>query len=190
METPASLLERLRQPDDQDAWNQLVQLYAPLLYHWAARLGLREADAADLVQDVFTVLVRKLPQFQYDHQLSFRGWLRTIIQNRWRDWQRRRAAAPAEVGDAPLPHLAAEDTIDAFTEAEYHSHLAVRALQLMQAEFQPATWKACWEQVVAGRPSAEVAAELGMTLNAVYLARSRVLARLRQAMKGLLDCVN
>jgi RNA polymerase sigma-70 factor (ECF subfamily) len=186
METPASLLERLRQPEDQEAWSQLVRLYTPLLYHWAFRLGLRGEDAADLVQEVFTVLVRKLPEFEYDQRKSFRAWLRTIIQNRWRDLRRRRAAGPVEMGDAALPHLADDDDVDAFTEAEYRRHLAVRALQLMQAEFQPATWKACWEQVVEDRPAAEVAAELGMTVNAAYLARSRVLARLRQAMIGLL----
>jgi RNA polymerase sigma-70 factor (ECF subfamily) len=187
METPASLLERLRQPDDQEAWSQLVRLYAPLLHHWSRRLGLGEADAADLVQEVFAVLVRKLPEFRYDRQGSFRGWLRTIIHNRWRDLQRHRAAGPREVGDGALPHVEGPDNADEFTESEYRQHLAVRALQLMQSEFPHATWKACWEQVVEGRPASEVASELGMTVNSAYLARSRVLARLRQAMHGLLD---
>jgi RNA polymerase sigma-70 factor (ECF subfamily) len=75
----------------------------------------------------------------------------------------------------------------AFEEAEYRQHLARRALELMQAEFPPATWKACWEVVVAGRPAAEVAAELAISIDSVYAAKSRVLRRLRQELAGLLD---
>ena len=72
-------------------------------------------------------------------------------------------------------------------EEEYRRYLVRRALGLMQAEFEPATWKACWEFVVHDRPAAEVAAELGLSVNAVYLAKSRVLRRLRAELRGLLD---
>lgn len=181
--TSVSLLERLRQPGAEEAWNRLVELYTPLLYYWAGRLGLQAEDAADLVQEVFTVLVQKLPEFTYDPHKSFRGWLRTIALNKWRDRGRRRAPRPA--GQAALEQLAADE--EAFWEAEYRQHLVGRALELMQAEFQPTTWKACWETVVYGRPAAEVARELGLTVDAVYAARSRVLRRLRQQLAGLLD---
>src|SRR5205823_5013820 len=83
--TPASLLERLQRADEQTAWVRFVELYTPVLFAWARRLGLQAQDAADLVQEVFTVLVRKLPEFRYDRQKSFRGWLRTITLNKWRD---------------------------------------------------------------------------------------------------------
>src|SRR5437588_831842 len=96
--TSGSLLERLRQPADQEPWTRLVKLYTPLLFFWARRLGLHDADAADLVQDVFTTLVQKLPGFQYDQNKGFRNWLRTVTLNKWRDRQRRHAVAPVEAG--------------------------------------------------------------------------------------------
>lgn len=79
------------------------------------------------------------------------------------------------------------DPLTELAEAEYRCHLVHRALELMQAEFQTVTWKACWECVVRDRTAAEVAAELGITVNAVYLAKSRVLRRLREELQGLLD---
>src|SRR5690348_13054594 len=93
--TPVSLLERVRLPGEQQAWGRFVEIYTPLLYYWSRRMGLQESDAADLVQEVFAILVTKLPQFVYDRNKSFRGWLRTILQNKWRDKQRRLAAEPA-----------------------------------------------------------------------------------------------
>src|SRR6516225_8631890 len=97
--TSASLLERLRLPTDQAAWERFVQLYTPLLYYWARHLGLQPNAAADLVQDVLTALVQKLPEFVYDRDKSFRNWLRTLTLNRWRNNRRRRAVP---VLDAPV----------------------------------------------------------------------------------------
>ncbi len=186
-QTPASLLERLRQPADEAAWGRFVELYTPLLFHWARRLGLQQADAADLVQDVFATVVREMPGFTYRPGLRFRGWLWTVTVNRWRADRRRAAARPREVGGAGADRQALPDGAGAVEEAEYRQYLVGRALQLMQAEFQPNTWRACWEYVVGGRPAAEVAAELGISTNAVHLAKSRVLRRLRQELEGLLD---
>jgi RNA polymerase sigma-70 factor (ECF subfamily) len=87
--TPASLLERLRQPGDGAAWDWFARLYTPLLF-WARRTGLQETDDADLVQEVFALLVRKLPEFRYEPGGSFRGWLRTVLVNKWRELNRRR----------------------------------------------------------------------------------------------------
>jgi RNA polymerase sigma-70 factor (ECF subfamily) len=185
--TPPSLLERLRKPGEETAWDHFVALYTPLLYRWARGLGLQEADAGDLVQDVLVVLVRKLPEFRYDPGKSFRAWLHTIALNSWRDRQRRRAGRPRETAaedwDLPL----APDNAEVFAETEYRSYLVRRALELMRAEIRPTTWKACWEHVVSGKTAAEVAAELGLTPGAVYVARSRVLARLREELQDLLD---
>jgi RNA polymerase sigma-70 factor, ECF subfamily len=175
--TPPSLLQQLRSPDDQRAWCCFVDLYTPLLFYWARRVGLQESDAADLVQEVFTLLIRKLPEFTYDQNKGFRNWLRTVLMNKWREIERRQLSAPA---GGEMPERTVGDDIAVLAEEEFQRHLAVRALELMQAEFQPATWKACWEHAAVGRPAAEVAAELGMSVNAVYLATSRVLRRLRQ----------
>jgi RNA polymerase sigma-70 factor (ECF subfamily) len=183
--TPVSLLERLRQPHDAVAWSRFVRLYTPLLHEWACRTGLQEADAADLLQDVFTVLVRELPAFQYRAGGSFRGWLRTILLNRWRELRRRRQptlvtserlAAVPDVDDPPPPD-----------EVEEQRHLLRGALVQLRPEFEAATWEAFRETMLHGRSAAEVAAQLGLTPNAVYIARSRVLKRLRQELVGLLE---
>lgn len=185
MDTSASLLQRLREPQSQQAWTRFVQLYTPLLFHWARRLGLQETDAADLVQDVLTLLVRKLPEFTYDGNKSFRAWLRTVTHNCWRN-RCRRVQLPHEANAPDVEELPARAEHDLLSETEYRQWLVGRALELMQREFQPSTWKACWECVVSGRPAAEVAAELGISIGAVYMAKSRVLSRLRQELADLL----
>jgi RNA polymerase sigma-70 factor (ECF subfamily) len=185
--TSATLLERLRQPAPHAAWDRFVKLYTPLLLAWARRLGLQEADADDLVQDVVATLLRKLPEFRYDRHRSFRAWLRTVTVNKWRQTQRRRAASPRMAGNVDLAEVADKGLADTFWETEYRQHLVSRALQLMQADFEPTTWKACWEFVVSDKPAAQVAAELGTTVAVVYSAKSRVLHRLRQELDGLLD---
>src|SRR5438874_1167415 len=83
--TPASLLERLRQPFEPEAWARFVSLYTPLIFSWARRVGLQEQDAADLVQEVFVTLLQVLPTFTYDRHRSFRRWLRTVTLNKWRN---------------------------------------------------------------------------------------------------------
>ena len=183
--TPASLLLRLRAPGDASAWRRFVELYTPLLYSWASRLGLKAEDAADLVQDVLAVLVQRLPSFENDPSRQFRGFLRTVIENRWRDLMRRRAARPLRTGEN-LDALAAPDGID-LAEEEYRRLVMDRAVRVMQADFEPNTWRAFWAVVVDGRPPAEVAVELGLSVDGVYQARSRVLRRLRQELAGLME---
>jgi RNA polymerase sigma-70 factor (ECF subfamily) len=155
----------------------------PLLLSWARRLGLQDADAADLVQDVFVTLVKKLPEFQYDGQRSFRNWLYTVLLNRWRDLCRRPGLLTAPEG--ALAEIPGPDAVP-MEEAEYRQVLVAHALEIMKCEFSATTWKACWEHVVNGRPAAVVAAELGIGAGSVYVAKSRVLTRLRQELKGLL----
>jgi RNA polymerase sigma-70 factor (ECF subfamily) len=180
------LLDQLRQTPAQETWSRFVRLYTPLLFYWARKLGMREADAADLVQDVFTTLVQKLPSFAYDQQKGFRNWLRTVLLNKWRNSLRRGANAPA-TGPEGLSNVADPQDPNEVIEAEYRQHLLSHALDLMRSEFPLKTWKACWEHVVVGRPAAEVAAELGIVVGAVYVAKSRVLSRVRQELRGLLD---
>lgn len=184
--TPTSLLERLRKPFDPEAWSRFVALYTPLIYSWARGAQLQEEDAQDLVQEVFVTLLRVLPGFSYDREQSFRGWLRTVTMNTWRN-VRKRAANRRLGGGVEADQLPGWDELEAAWEAEYQQYVVVRALSVMRADFQEATWKACWEVVVSGRPAAEVAAELGMTVGAVYAAKVRVINRLREELRGLLD---
>jgi RNA polymerase sigma-70 factor (ECF subfamily) len=185
--TSLSLLQRLRQPGRTDAWERFARLYTPLLLAWARRprYGLQPADAEDLVQDILTDLIRKLPQFHYDPQRGFRRWLRGVFHNKWVDYCRRAGRLPPGVAEGLSDVEGPADTDPA--EVEEQQLLLRRALELMQEEFEPTTWQACWQRVAEGRPAAQVAAALGITENAVHLAKSRVLRRLREEMTGLID---
>lgn len=185
--TPASLLERVRRPSDQDAWSRFVELYTPLIFYWARKCGLQPEDSADLTQDVFATLVQKLPEFNYDQHRSFRSWLRAVTLNHWRDRLKRIATRPLPGAEANLATLAIEDRVSVLEEDEYRKHLVTRALAVMKADFQPASWQAFWELGVLGRNAGEVATELGLSPAAVYAAKARVLNRLRQELAGLLE---
>jgi RNA polymerase sigma-70 factor (ECF subfamily) len=185
--TPVSLLERVCKHGDQEAWGRFVRLYSPLIFNWGRRCGLQAADAADLTQDVFTTLFRKLPEFTYERHKSFRAWLRTVTLNHWRDRRRRTATRPLPGNDEPLAGLETADEVQALAEDDYRRHPVSRALQIMRADFETATWQAFWRHAVLGESAADVAAQLDSTVVAVYSARSRVLNRLRQELHGLLD---
>lgn len=186
-ETPASLLERLRSPLNQEAWRRFVALYTPLLLHWSRRVGLPPDGAADLVQDVLLLLVRKLPDFRYQPGKRFRAWLWTVLLNKYRE-NRRRADPLAQTADlaAACDHAAVDDVAE-ISEAEYRQYILRQAMQIMQREFQPMTWQACWASLMEGKSAEIVAAELGMTAGAVRAAKFRVLSRLRSELKGLID---
>jgi RNA polymerase sigma-70 factor (ECF subfamily) len=162
--TSFSLLQRLGRVDDHHAWRRFVDLYSPLIFYWGRSRGLSDANR------------------------RFRSWLRTIAVNRATDILRRnrmRAAEPLD--DAKTIRGSLESPADLFAEQEYRGLLARRALELMKAEFAERDWRACWRQVVEGQKAAEVARELGITLNMAFLAKSRVLARLRTELAGLFD---
>jgi RNA polymerase sigma-70 factor, ECF subfamily len=185
--TSIGLLDKLRDQAASQSWVRFVELYTPLLHYWASRLpGMQEADVSDLVQDVFLVLLEKLPNFNYDPSQTFRGWLRTLLLNRWRD--RNRNQEPHRSMPAGcLEDLAGPDQAEEIVAAEYRQFLVGRALQLMQRDFEPTTWEACWQCVALGRLPSEVAHDLGVAVATVYVAKSRVLRRLRQELDGLLD---
>jgi RNA polymerase sigma-70 factor (ECF subfamily) len=187
MKTPVTLLERLRRPGEQEAWRRFAALYTPLIYYWARRAGLQQSDAADLAQDVFLHLLEKLPHFSYDPSRRFRAWLHTVTLNRLRDRARRRGERTIAFGEEGLDQVVVDEGTDALNEREYQSFLIKRALEVMRTDFQETTWKACWLHAVEGRPAAKVAAELGLTEGAVYAARFRVLARLREELRGLME---
>ena len=182
--TSASLLLRLRQPNETEAWARFVRLYSPMLYTWARHLGLQDADAVDLVQDVFTILVQKLPEFNYDDHKRFRGWLWTVTRNRWR----RKYGRPALPLDRhkSLDELAGKDD-DALEEAEFRRDMLKQLLPAQEKHFQPTTWRAFWEYVVEGKPASEIAASLGVTEKAIYMAKIRVLARLHRELAYLIE---
>jgi RNA polymerase sigma-70 factor (ECF subfamily) len=182
--TSLSLLQRLRGAAHPRDWQRFVQCYTPLLFRWARRAGAQEADAADLVQEVLTLLFRKLPTFDYDRTQSFRAWLRTVLLNKWRDACRRRNARPDRAEAGALEVAARDEDEEA---REDRQQLVARALEVIRADFQPNTWRAFWEVFTSGRDAAAVAADLGVRVEVVYSAKCRVLRRLRQELTGLLD---
>ncbi len=185
--TSASLLEQLRQPSAQEAWSRFVKLYTPLLYHWVAKTGFRPQEADDLVQEVFAALVQVLPHFQYNREKSFRGWLRTVAVNKWREQKRARLLAAVPLGDQAVVDLSVPDSVEQFWEKEYRYQLVQQALHLMHNLFPENTWRACWDIVVEGKTAAQVAAEQGTTVAAAHAARFRVLKRLQQELQGMMD---
>lgn len=184
--TSASLLMRLKSTDNSRAWSRFVKLYTPLIYFWARNCGLQAHDASDLVQEVFALLLKKLPEFDYDKAKSFRGWLRTVTLNKWRDRYKVKALPVENCSQSALGQLVDDDPVNSFWEAEYQQQLVNRAIDLMKSEFSESTWKACQEYVIKGRPAADVANELNISIWTIYAAKSRLLNRLRQELDGLL----
>lgn len=184
--TPVSLLVRLKDPANEEAWNEFVDLYGPLVYGWMVRQGLPAADAADCVQETLVRLLRTLPTFEYDRKRSFRAWLKVVAVSALQDFYRRSGRLKAADALAATPSYV-EDPADEFHEHEYRRYLLHRVMELVRREFQPTTWAAFHEVVIAQKPAAEVAAELDLTVNAVYLARSRVLRKMRERLEDLWD---
>lgn len=185
MQTRASLLMRIRDPHDARAWSEFVQLYAPLLHSYAMKNRLQDADAADLAQDTLRLVLRAAPEFVYEPTRgSFRGWLFTIARNEIRKFVTRKASRQRGTGDSEVRDMLAEHPEDDPSEGEwdkeYQLHLFHWAARRVQAEYREATWQAFWRTVVGGEEIEAVARDLGQSLGAVYIARSRVTARIRQ----------
>ncbi len=167
---------------DQEAWRQIVRRYGPLVYRWSRRWPLQAADRADLFQEVFRSVAIGLDRFRRDRPGdSFRGWLWTVTRNRAADLLRQRQRCPDIPGGSwDLGEVTSPDSPSDASDACPRNTRVRQALRSIRSDFQERTWRAFWETVVEQRPAAEVAAEIGISPNAVYQARSRVLARLRQ----------
>ena len=143
--TSITLIRRLQQPADGRAWERFAELYTPLVYHWARRIGLDDPAASDVVQDVFTVLVEKMPTFEYDQTKSFRAWLCTLTRNKCRDVLRRHKPVASHGAVDELVETA--DAVNDLSEQEHRQMLARRALELMQTEFISVDRPPIWESL-------------------------------------------
>lgn len=190
--TSATLLARLRDARDADAWGRLNDLYSPLIRSWAARLGVRGSDAEDLTQDVLAVVVRRFPEFVHPERPgAFRGWLRAIAANCAREAWRAKKVAPRAPGGTDFGSYLArlEDPADDLSrewDRQHDVYVTRRLLERIKPDFEPKTWELFQQFVLGGQPADQVAAACGTTPNAVYIAKSRVLARLRDEAGGLL----
>jgi RNA polymerase sigma-70 factor (ECF subfamily) len=192
METSVSLLERLAVAPSDDDWRRLDDLYRPLLRAWMARAGVPASDVDDLMQDVLLVVIRKIGKFERRGQGAFRAWLRTILANYVRDYFRGRNYLPTATGDSDfvrrLDELESPDSaLSRLWDREHDEYVAAALIERVQGEFTPVTWQAFLRHVQEGEPAGQVAEALGLSLNSVLLAKSRVLKRLRQEAAGLVD---
>lgn len=191
--TSVTLLLRLRDLTDREAWNDFVERYTPRIYGWCRRFQLQDTDAADVTQDVLSKLVTAFRQQQYDPARgSFRAWLKTVVNNTVRDLFRtssHQAQATGETGlFANLASIQAPEALAALTselEAEAHRELLREAEHRVQLRVKPTTWQAYLQAAVTQRPAAEVAQELGLPIAEVYVAKSRVIKMLREEIAKL-----
>jgi RNA polymerase sigma-70 factor (ECF subfamily) len=190
--TRPSLLIRLRDRDDHPAWSQFVDVYRPLIHGFARRHGLQDADAADLAQEVLRAVAGAVPQLDYDPgRGSFRGWLFTVVRNKLRTFLDARRRQVPGTGDTGVEELLRQQPTPAdaqdLWEREYERRLFTWAAERVRATVREATWQAFWRTAVEGDRGQDVARDLGMTVAAVYLAKSRVMARLKEHVRQLQD---
>jgi RNA polymerase sigma factor (sigma-70 family) len=188
--TRASLLVRLRDPQDEAAWTEFVDLYAPLVYGYARKQGLQDADAADLSQEVLGAVAGSVGRLEYDPRRgAFRSWLFTIVRRKlanWRAAQKNRAQGSGDTGmhrlleQCPEPAALKEEW-----EAEWEQRLFSWACEQVRRDVSDVTWQAFWRTAIDGQPGKQVATALGVTVAAVYHARSRMLARLTELVRSL-----
>ena len=195
--TSASLLSRLQNYADsansetggsssqQQAWETFVGLYTPLIFHWARKVGLKQADAADLVQEVFAIVFRKLPDLKYDRQGSFRGWLRTVTMNKFRAQRRKKALPIINATDSVMDQLASTPEAESTWDLDYGRMLLQQAMETMECDFEPATWSAL-KSVMSQSSTVDQAAKAHeVSPWTIYSARSRLMRRLREQLDGL-----
>lgn len=185
----SSLLIRV-QLHDSAAWQRLVQLYEPVILKWARKAGLRDADAADVVQEVMRAVMRAIGNFCRDQPGdTFRGWLWTITRNKILDWRRgQEQQALATGGTAAFLQLHELPETPAESEAGTENFaIFCKALELLKLDFQPQTWTAFWRVAIENASPDEVAAELNISRNSVYVAKNRCLKRLREELANLVE---
>jgi RNA polymerase sigma-70 factor (ECF subfamily) len=188
--TRASLLVRIRNAQDQEAWRHFVRIYAPVVYGYARERGLQDADAADITQEVLRAVSAAAGQLNYDPKRgSFRGWLFTVAHHKVYDLlaqQRRQCRGTGGAGgQGLLDAQPARDEDKAIWDREYEQRLFHWAAEQVRDHFHDSTWQAFWLTAVEGKSGKEVAEHLGLTVAAVYLAKSRVMARLREQIQQL-----
>jgi RNA polymerase sigma-70 factor (ECF subfamily) len=189
--TRPSLIVRVRDHRDERAWAEFVEIYEPVVYRFARRRGIQDADARELAQNVFVAVASAIERWEPDEARGhFRGWLFTIARNLLVNLVTSRQRHPQGTGDTQtmallqeLPEPTSEDS-QLFDE-ERKRELLHRAAERIRGEFRDATWQAFWRTTVGGEPIPDVAEALRISVGAVYIARSRVMARLRRTVEQL-----
>jgi RNA polymerase sigma-70 factor (ECF subfamily) len=189
--TRASLLLRLRDSQDHEAWVEFVSLYEPVTYRLLRRFGLQDADAREVMQELFMAVSRSIDRWNPSKDRgSFRGWLRRASRNLVINWLKARERRALVTGDSNfqamldmMPDKTEPEAVE--FDKELRRALFQRAAEQVRAKVHPATWQAFWETGVVGASHVEAAKKLGMRVGAVRVAKCRVLARLQAAVAEL-----
>ena len=191
--TRISLIYRIRSADDVDAWSQFVEIYGPLVHRYGMRKGLQDADATDLVQDVLTEVCKSIQRFDYDPKVGrFRNWFFVIARRTLASRLRNRHRQVTGSGDTRTMNVLSEHPSEQETdrwEMEYQQYVFSWASNQVRNEFREKTWHAFWHTSVDGIAPSEVAQRLGMSIGAVYVAKNRVITRLREKIRFLDDSI-
>lgn len=192
--TSQSLLRRLQENDaDEDSWKRMVALYKPLILHWLRRSTAQQQDVDDLTQEILAMIVKEVSKFSHPgHTGAFRGWLKAIAVNRVRSFWRSRRTAPTAQGGTDFFQLAQQlddpvSEMSRFWDQEHDRYVLKGLLDIMESEFEPKTLEAFRRVTLKDEPAKAVATQLGMSVGAVYVAKSAVLRRLREEAAGLID---
>ncbi|MEM7806938.1 MAG: sigma-70 family RNA polymerase sigma factor [Planctomycetota bacterium] len=189
--TRLSLISRIGSPGDTQAWTEFVQLYGPLVYSIARRRGLQDADACDLVQDVMREVSRSVTRFEPDPELGrFRGWLGVIVRrmlSRFFERSRRQVVGTGGTTNHLVISVALGEEEEDAWDQEHRQHMFRWAAGRVHCEFTETTWRAFWLTAVDGVSAKRAAEECGLSVGAIYIAKSRVLNRLRQMLDQVDD---
>ena len=191
--TSLSLLARLQQEPDSENWNRLVDIYTPLVRVWLQKYDVQDSDADDLVQEVLLAVSKNLGEFEHGGRLgSFRAWIKAILVNRLRNFWRSRKRRPQAVGDSDIDARLAqlEDPMSKMSrlwDRDHDQYVLRQLLTVVEQQFSPTTWQAFRRVSLDGVAPRDVARDLGISINAVFIAKSRVLSKLRQESAGLVE---
>jgi RNA polymerase sigma-70 factor (ECF subfamily) len=187
--TRRSLLLQLRDARNAEAWEQFVEIYTPLIYGFCRQHGLQDADAADVSQEVMRAVAQAIGRFEYNPQRGrFRTWLLTITRNKFRSYLARQRREPHGNGEtATLQWLEDQPApeVESGWDTAYHRRLIEVAAEQIRSEVQPSTWEAFRQLVWEERDGKAVAQSLGLSVGAVYIAKTRVLARLKERVRAI-----
>ena len=185
--TQPSLLVRIRDTRDAAAWQQFVEIYAPLIYNHLRKQHLQDADAADVTQDVLRTVSQSIGQWNYDRgRGTFRGWLLSVVHSRLTDFRRRQQRHQAAVSVAAnAAQREPDDHSSAEWDRDYERQLFHAAATAVRGDFSDSSWQAFWLAAVQGRPAQEIATQLNISTAAVYLAKARVMTRIREQLELL-----
>jgi len=189
--TRASLLLRLRDSKDHEAWLEFVSLYEPVAYRMLRRHGLQDADAREVMQELFMAVSRNIDRWNPAKERgSFRGWLRRVARNLVINWLNQRERRVIATGGSDLQAMLEVLPADSDPETVEFDHelrraLFQRAAEQVRGEVQPATWQAFWETGIVGTSPVDAAQKLGMSVGGVRVAKCRVLARLQAAVNEM-----